>query len=76
MELAFRSHARFTGCRPWIGEKLAADFAKGAAAVELYGHASDTEAEFDGFENANVAAANPDVVATHLAIAKRQWEKV
>ena len=44
--------------------------------MELYGHASDTEAEFDGFENANVAAANPDVVATHLVIAKRQWEKV
>ena len=58
-----------------VGHRLAADFSQGPQAVELYGHAGDTEADFDGFENANVAAANPVVVARHLALAKRQWDK-
>jgi hypothetical protein len=49
--------------------------AKGPAAVELYAHTGDAEADFDAFENENVAAANAAVVAQHLAIATRQWAK-
>ena len=60
---------------PWLGEKLAADFAKGPAAVKLYAHDGDSEADFDEFENVNVAAAQAGVVAEHFAIAKQQWEK-
>ena len=62
---------------PWIGEKLAADFKKGPAAIELYAHTGDTESDFDAFENDNVASAreNAKVVAEHLAIAVKQWAK-
>ena len=49
--------------------------AKGPAAVELYAHTGDAEADFDAFENENVAAANAAVVAQHLAIATQQWAK-
>ena len=37
---------RATFWMPWIGVKLAADFAAGPAAVELYAHAGDTESDF------------------------------
>ena len=60
---------------PWLGAKLEADFAKGPAAVELYAHTGDTEADFDAFENENVASSNAAVVAHHLTIAKKQWAK-
>ena len=66
---------RATFWMPWLGHTLSADFEKGPAAVELYAHTGDTEADFNGFENENVAKANPAVVAQHLAIAKKQWEK-
>ena len=66
---------RATFWMPWIGEKLAADFDKGPAAVELYSHSNDMEADFDAFENENVAEANANVVADHLAMAKKQWAK-
>ena len=68
---------RATFWMPWIGEKLAGDFTAGPEAVELYAHTGDTEADFDAFENKNVAEApgNAAVVAAHLTIAKKQWEK-
>ena len=66
---------RATFWMPWLGEKLAADFDKGPAAVELYAHAGDTEADFDAFENVNVASQNAEVVAKHLAMASKQWKK-
>ena len=59
----------------WLGDKLVGDFSRKPAAVELYSHAGDKESDFDAFENENVAAANPDVVAKHLAIARAHWEK-
>lgn len=59
----------------WNGAKLAAYFDKPPAAVELYAHSGDEEADFDKFENENVAKQNPDVVAVHFAMAKAQWEK-
>ena len=37
--------------------------------------AGDAEADFDAFENENVAAADAAVVARHLVIAKQQWAK-
>lgn len=67
---------RCTLWMPWIGEKLAADFEAGPVAVELYSHNGDNEVDFDQFENENVATAHPSVVAAHLAIAKKQWEKL
>ena len=35
----------------------------------------DERGDFDLFENANVAAANPDVVKQIFAMAKAHWEK-
>ena len=43
--------------------------------MELYSHSNDMEADFDAFENENVAEANAKVVADHYAIAKKQWAK-
>jgi len=60
---------------PWLGEKLAGDFVAGPAATELYAHQGDTEADFDAFENENVAAENKEVVSKHYAMAKKQWAK-
>ena len=68
-------HWRATFWMPWRGEKLVADFDKGPAAVELYAHTGDTEADFDAFENANVAGQNADIVGKHLAMATKQWKK-
>ena len=46
----------------------------GGASVDLLDDdLTDGEADFDAFENANVAAANADVVAQMLARAKTQW---
>jgi hypothetical protein len=61
----------------WLGDQLAADFSRAPAATELYSHAGDTEADYDAFENVNVAAvpANAEVLAAHLAIARKQWAK-
>ena len=61
----------------WLGEKLVGDFDRAPAATELYSHAGDTEADFDAFENENLAglAAHATVVAEHLAIAKKHWAK-
>lgn len=66
---------RCTFWMPWVGEQLAANFTAGPAAVELYSHAGDTMDDYDAYENENVAKANPQVVAAHLAIAKQHWEK-
>lgn len=66
---------RATFWMPWLGDKLAADFDRGPAAVELYSHDGDAESDFNAFENANVAASNPDIVAKHFTIAKAQWHK-
>lgn len=66
---------RCTFWMPWDGQRLAADFDKGPEAVELYAHRWDDEADYDAFENTNLAAKNRAVVAEHLAIARRQWEK-
>lgn len=35
----------------------------------------DGEADFDAFENENVAAEHAGVVARHLELARRQWAK-
>eukprot|EP01048_Picozoa_sp_COSAG05_P006985 COSAG05_NODE_476_length_9460_cov_8.847025_9_plen_64_part_00 len=61
----------------WLGDKLVGDFSMPPAAVELYDHAGDTEADFDAFENENVAgvSGNAGVLAEHLALAKKQWAK-
>ena len=59
----------------WDGQRLAADFGRAPAGIELYSHAGDIEASFSGFENENVAEANPDVVASMMNLAKAQWEK-
>ena len=34
-----------------------------------------TQADFDAFENENVASENAAVVAKHLAMATKQWKK-
>ena len=57
----------------WDAKNLRGDFSRAPAAVELYSHSGDGEADFDAFENANEAAANADVVAQMLARAKTQW---
>jgi len=59
----------------WDGVRLVGDFAREPVAVELYAHAGDSEAHYDGYENENVAEANPEVVKQHFALAKGQWEK-
>ena len=58
----------------WNGKLLKGDFSKDPAAVELYDHSTDTEADFDAFENENVATQHPDVVQEMHALAKKQWD--
>ena len=41
---------RATFWMPWIGEKLAGDFEKGPAAVELYAHTGDTEVRTNAWD--------------------------
>jgi hypothetical protein len=43
--------------------------------VRVAGPAGDTEADFNEFENENVAAANPDVVKACLVNATKHWAK-
>ncbi len=38
-----------------------------------YTHVGDTEADFDTFENANLAATHPDEMAACLAMAQAHW---
>ena len=59
----------------WDGLRLAANFSQPPAATELYAHQGDAEADYDAFENENVAAQNSQVVNEHFALAKKQWEK-
>jgi len=59
----------------WNGEKLEADWARAPVAIELYSHEGDTEADFDAFENTNVASQNEAIVQQHMVIAKKQWQK-
>lgn len=66
---------RYTAWMWWDGKKLKADFSKDPAGVELYAHTGDTEADFDLFENENVAgdAANKAAVAQLHAMVTKQW---
>ena len=59
----------------WDGGALAGNFSAPPAAIELYSHEGDGEADFDAFENENVADAQPELVAQLLARAKTQWAK-
>jgi len=59
----------------WDGELLRGDFSRPAIGVELYGHAGDTMADFDEFENVNVASdpANRQAEAELYAMAVTHW---
>ena len=59
--------------RYWNGTLLVPDFGRDPAGVELYAHTGDMEADFDMFENENVAATNKDTVDKLHAIAVKQW---
>eukprot|EP01052_Picozoa_sp_SAG31_P006796 SAG31_NODE_317_length_17813_cov_5.788585_3_plen_170_part_00 len=66
---------RYTAWMWWDGSKLKSDFSRAPAGVELYAHKGDTEADFDLFENENVAAEpqNKEVLAQLHAMAVKQW---
>ena len=66
---------RYTCWMYWDGALLLPDFGRDPAAVELYAHKGDSEADFDLFENDNVAAepANRAVVEKLHAMAVEQW---
>ena len=61
----------------WDGAALSSDFGRAPAGVELYAHTGDTEADFDLFENENVAAdsENKAVLVSLHAMAEKQWGK-
>ena len=60
----------------WDGTRLVGDFARGPVATELYSHTGDQgSADFDAWENENVAPQNPGVVSDMLALAKAHWDK-
>ena len=40
-----------------------------------YSHQSDTEGDFNAYENVNVAAQNQNIMQQMLAVAKTQWSK-
>jgi len=68
---------RYTAWLHWDGANLVGDFSKSPVAVELYSHAGDTEADFDAFENVNLAG-NPkyaNVLSEHYDIAVKHWSK-
>ena len=68
---------RYTVWLHWDRANLVGDFSRPPVGVELYDHRGDTEADFDAFENVNLAGQPryKDVEAQHYAMAKAQWEK-
>jgi iduronate 2-sulfatase len=68
---------RYTAWMLWNGTLLVPDFGREPVGVELYEHAGDTEADFDMYENVNVAAdpAHKATVAELHAMAVKQWSK-
>ena len=73
-----RSVVRYTEWVWWKGETLAGDFDREAVGLELYSHAGDTEADFDLFENVNVATdpANKATLAQMHREVLAQWGAV
>lgn len=67
---------RYTAWMWWDGSKLAGDFTRPAAGVELYAHSGDDESDFDLYENVNVASvpANKAVVAQMHKLVQQQWD--
>ena len=68
---------RYTTWMYWDGANLVGDFAKAPVAEELYGHSGDNEADFNKFENVNVAdlPANQEVMQSMRARVEKQWKK-
>lgn len=67
---------RYTIWLHWDGARLQGDFSRAPVAVELYGHAGDTEADMDAYENANVAAEpkHKATLESMYALAQAHWD--
>ena len=59
----------------WDGSRLVGDFSRPAVGIELYPHHGDNEANFDLFENVNVAVdpANAEILEQMHALVLKQW---
>lgn len=64
---------RYTAWMYWNGTLLVPDFGRDPAGIELYAHSGDMEANFDMFENDNVASKHQAIVNELHAMAVTQW---
>jgi hypothetical protein len=65
---------RYTAWLPWDGAALRAEW-DGEAVEELYAHTGDVGGSFDDYENANEAAANPQVAAALRARLRQFFDR-
>lgn len=57
----------------WDKNTGCADWSTSPYATELYDHHGDDGTQFAAFENENVAASNPDIVAKHAAVLRAHF---